>query len=371
MDAGDSDDNAQHLQMEYLNDQLQLATDRGNKEAVELFTKQLAALQIAQAPAAEEDRVKDARLLSNRLCTRSAHLNGVVTKLQNVAAENRTRLATLAEERTKAVDAITEEYYAKVAEYTRTYDAGIAAATAAVELAEADILREKAEHAIEDQRLREGVTQALGTKPAKRGRWADISAEERPAGDEDDTDLEDQDDAPDVPVHTVLAVDTTSTAAAVNQALGFSGDKVLSPELIGSILQAHLRAAEELQAVAEAERLAAHTAQHTARLDEARQAASAERDARHAERVKAQEDADEKAEVDALNGVSRSSRSAQARGRSRTPPNDQNEPPIPPLPPAQPITGSATVVACAVMVKSKIAKNQEKKAAKKAKKEKK
>jgi len=41
------------------------------------------------------------------------------------------------------------------------------------------------------------------------------------------------------------------------------------------------------------------------------------------------------------------------------------------LPPAQPVAGSATVVACAVLVKSKTMKNQEKKAAKKAKKEKK
>ena len=250
-----------------------------------------------------------------------------------------------------------------MADYTRTYDEGIATATASVDQAEADILREKAEHAVEDQRLREAVTQALGTKPAKRGRWSDMKA-----GADEDSDLEDADDTPDVPVHTVLAVDTSITAPAVNQALGYTGDKMLSPEVIGHILQAHLRAAAEMQEAADAERQAAHTEQHTARLAEARIAASADRDARHAARVKAHVDAEEKADVEELNGDTRPSRSAKARGRSRTPPNEQEDPPTPPMPPAQPVTGSATTVACAVLVKSKTAKTHDNKAAKKAKK---
>jgi hypothetical protein len=366
MDAEDDEEDAQHLQKEYLSDQLQLAKDRGNTEAAELFEKQLAAL----APAAEEDRVKDARLLSNRLCTRAAHLNSVVTKLQNVAAENRTRLVTLEVERTSALDAITEEFYRKIAEYTHTYDEGIAEATAAVEKAEADILSEKALHAVEDQRLKDAVTHALGTKPPKRGRWADAAiAEEQQAGDDEDSDLEGPEDLPEVPVHTVLAVDTSATAPAINQALGLSGDKMLTPELIGSILQAHLKAAEELQAAADIIRQAEHVAEHTARLDAARIQASAERDARHAERVKASAVEEEQAEAEELNGNTRRARPSKTRERSRTPPNNQEELPLPPLPPAQPVTGSATVVACAVMVKSKTTKNQEKKAAKKAKKQ--
>jgi len=105
MDAEDDEEDAQHLQKVYLTDQLQLAKDRGNAEAVELFQKQLAAL----APAAEEDRVKDARLLANRLCNRDTHLNTVIAKLQSVAAENRTRLVTLAEEKSKALSIITDE----------------------------------------------------------------------------------------------------------------------------------------------------------------------------------------------------------------------------------------------------------------------
>jgi len=304
------------------------------------------------------------------MCSRAAHLNTVVGRLQNTAAANRTRLTTLAEERPNALAALKEEYDAKVAEYTRTYDDGIAAATAAVDQAEADILREKAEHAIEDQRLREGVTHALGTKSPKRRRWADIAAPENsPAGEDEDSDLDEQDDAPDVPVHTVLAVDTAATAPAINQAFGYSGDKMLSPEIIGHILQAHLRAAAELQDAADAERQATHAAQHNARLDEARKTASAERDARHAERLKAQEDAEEKEEVNALNGDARPSRPSKARARSRTPPNEQEDPPMPPLPPQQPTTGSPTVVACAVIVKSKTMKNQEKRARKNAKKQ--
>jgi len=365
MDADDEED-ADHLQTSYLADQLEMAKDRGNGEAVELFTKQLAALK----PAAEADRCKDARLLSNRLVTRAAQLSTTVTKLQNVATENRTRLATLAEERTNALALLKTEYEAKVAEYTRTYDDGITAATAAVAKAEADILSEKALHAVEDQRLKDAVTHALGTKPLKRGRWADATAaEEQQAGADEDSDLEGPEDLPDVPVHTVLAVDTSATAPAINQALGLSGDKMLTPELIGSILQAHLKAAEEFQEAADLERQAAHVAQHTARLDEARKQASAERDARHAERIKASVDEDEKAEVDELNGSTRLTRSSKARGRSRTPPNEQEELPMPPLPPVQPLTGSATVVACAVMVKSKSAKNADKKAANKARKQ--
>ena len=183
----------------------------------------------------------------------------------------------------KRPSGIKTEYDAKVAEYTRTYDDGIATANAAVDKAEADILRERAEHAIEDQRLREGVTQALGTHPPKQKRWADMTAPENsPAGEDEDSDLE---DSPDLPVHTVLAVDTTATAPAINQALGYSGDKMLSPEIIGHILQAQLRAAAELQEAADAERQATHAAQHNARLEEARKIASAERDARHAERL--------------------------------------------------------------------------------------
>ena len=297
-------------------------------------------------------------------------MNTVVTKLQNTAAANRTRLATLETERANALDTITDEYYRKIGEYTRTYDDAAAEATAAIEQAEADILREKAEHAVEDQRLREGVTQALGTNQSKRRRWADHSApEKRPAGEEEDSDLDEQDDVPDVPVHTVLAVDTTATAPAINQALGFSGDKMLSPEIIGHILQAHLKAAAELQEAADAERQAQHVAQHTAHLDEVRKVASAERDARHAERLKAQEDAEEKEDVNALNGDARPSRPSKARARSRTPPNEQEDPPMPPLPPQQPTTGSPTVVACAVIVKSKTMKNQEKRARKNAKKQ--
>ena len=144
---------------------------------------------------------------------------------------------------------------------------------------------------------------------------------------------------------------------------------MLTPELIGSILQAHLKAAEELQAAADLQRQAEHVAEHTARLDEARKLASAERDARHAERVKASAAEEDQAEADELNGSTRRARSSKTRERSRTPPNDQEELPLPPLPPAQPTTGSATVVACAVMVKSKTAQNQAKKAKKNAKKQ--
>ena len=104
----------------------------------------------------------------------------MITNLQNTAAENRTRQARLAEERTNALATLKTEYDAKVAEYTRTYDEGIVAAIAAVTQADADIMREKAEHAIEEQRLREGVTHALGTTAAKRGRWANArEAEDR------------------------------------------------------------------------------------------------------------------------------------------------------------------------------------------------
>ena len=145
---------------------------------------------------------------------------------------------------------------------------------------------------------------------------------------------------------------------------------MLTPELIGSILQAHLKAAEEFQTAAEARRQAEHVAEHTARLDAARIQASAERDARHAERVKATAAEEDQAEADELNGSLRKARSSKTRERSRTPPNEQEELTLPPLPPAQPVAGSATVVACAVLVKSKTMKNQEKKAAKKAKKEK-
>ena len=144
---------------------------------------------------------------------------------------------------------------------------------------------------------------------------------------------------------------------------------MLSPELIGSILQAHLKAAEELQAAADIERQAAHVAEHTARLDEARKQASVERDMRHAERVKASAVEEEQAEADELNGTARRSRASKTRERSRTPPHDQEESLLPPLPPAQPVTGSATVVTCAVMVKSKTQQNQAKKAKKNAKKQ--
>ena len=170
-------------------------------------------------------------------------------------------------------------------------------------------------------------------------------------------------------MHTVLAVDTVDTASAVNLALGYAGDKALSPELIGHILQAHLKAAADLQEAADAVRLAEHTAMHTARLDEARQAASADRDARFAARQRAHQDAEEKQEVEELNGHSLSSRASKARARSRTPLAEQEEPPAPPLPPQQPKTGSATIVACAVVVKTKADKNAEKKRAKKAAKE--
>jgi len=194
-------------------------------------------------------------------------------------------------------------------------------------------------------------------------------AEEQKAGDEDDSDLEEPEDLPEVPVHTVLAVDTSATAPAINEALGLTGDKKLTPELIGKVLQAHLKAAEELQAAAEAQRQAEHVAEHTARMDAARIQASVDRDARHAERVKASAAEEDQAEADELNGTARKSRSSKTRERSRTPPADQEESEPPPLPPAQPVTGSSTTVACAVLVKSKTQKNQDKKAAKKAKKQ--
>ena len=60
--------------------------------AVALFTKQLADLE----PAGEEERAKDARLLSNRLVARASKLKAVVAKLQTGAADSRTRQTRLA-----------------------------------------------------------------------------------------------------------------------------------------------------------------------------------------------------------------------------------------------------------------------------------
>ena len=130
--------------------------------------------------------------------------------------------------------------------------------------------------------------------------------------------------------------------------------------VIGNILQAHLRAAAELQEKQDQARIKEHQAAHEARLQVAKAKASAERDERFAQRLKDEEDAEEKREMEELNGGNKNGRGTRARERSRTPPVDRDDEKAPPPPPPQPVAGSATNVPIAVLVKAKLSKGQKK-----------
>ena len=66
----------------------------------------------------------------------------------------------------------------------------------------------------------------------------------------------------------------------------------MTPEQLGNILQAHLKAAADLQEEKDAKWRGDHLAAHNAKLEAAKLSASADRDARFAARLKKQEDED-------------------------------------------------------------------------------
>ena len=98
----------------------------------------------------------------------------------------------------------------------------------------------------------------------------------------------------DPPVLTTMSTDTKDTAAAVNAALGLSGDAALTPEVLATILQTHAQTATDIR-----EQQAAAASVVDA---EERAAASNARDARHRQR---QVDDESQREADEMNGESR------------------------------------------------------------------
>lgn len=359
LDAGDEVGEELHSARESLQEQPDLAKSFNNVEAAALLEKQLDAL----APASKEQKDKDARYFSQQIVARADRLKRIVAKLQVTATDAAVTQRRLAEEKARDLADMLKAYEVKRDAHAATYDEAIAAAKEEEKQAGSDIGKEKSRHAAEEARMKDAVVNVHsqpGARKDRRAPWADKMESDGEDIEEDENgDLEEE-----ASVLTTLATDTKDTAEAVNTALGLTGDKAMSPELLSNIVQAHLRAAADLQAQADSRR----AAEHYGKLDAATAAASAARDERHAQRQKEHQDAEEKRETKAANEGQVPPHSTNARGRSRTPPADRQEPIPPPPPlPQQPASGSATSIPIAVMVKDK-SKNQATKAAKKARK---